>query len=98
MLPQQPQRKPLTDRAIQALKPDDTGREFSVYDYHPDASGLHIAISKTGKKTFRLKARFQGKDVKLTIGTFPAISLKMAREKAIEAHFLIAQGVKPCRG
>ncbi|WP_051257691.1 tyrosine-type recombinase/integrase [Desulfovibrio cuneatus] len=88
-------RKPLTDAALKALRPRDDGKELQVYDAHPDCPGLFVATSKTGKRVFRLKTRFRGKDILMTLGGYPAISLKLAREKALEAHALIARGVNP---
>ena len=79
----------LTDRAIINLKP--TGKSSK----HFDGGGLHIFLSPTGGKLWRLVYRFEGREKLLSIGPYPAVSLKMAREKRDEAKELLVRGVDP---
>lgn len=79
----------LTEIAIKALKP--TNKEQKVYD----AGGLYLAISPSGAKTWRLKYRVLGKEKKLTLGVYPALTLKEARFKRDEARKHIADGGDP---
>ena len=88
-------KKPLTDKSIQAIKPREDGKERKIFDNHPDYPGLYIATSKTARKVFRLKCRFQGKDILLTLGQYPAMTLKLAREKALLSLQHIAEGMNP---
>jgi integrase len=60
-----------------------------------DGNGLYLEISKTGGKWWRFKYRFAGKEKRLSLGVFPAISLKAARGRRDEARKLVAGGVDP---
>ncbi len=45
-----------------------------------DGGGLYLLVSKTGKY-WRMNYRFSKKQKTLALGTYPATSLKFAREK-----------------
>ena len=79
----------LTDTAIRAAKPSDKNRKLF------DGGGLFLLIAPTGTKSWRLKYRFQGKEKLLTLGLYPAVSLKEARERAAEAKKSLAGGKDP---
>jgi integrase len=79
----------LTDRAIINLKP--TGKSSK----HFDGGGLHIFLSPTGGKLWRLVYRFDGREKLLSFGQYPAVSLKMAREERDKAKELLVRGVDP---
>ena len=79
----------LNDRQIKNAKPRD--KDYKI----ADGEGLYLTITKAGSKLFRLKYRINGKEKKLSIGKYPTISLKNAREVAEEAKKLIANGVDP---
>ncbi len=80
---------PLTDRSIQNLKT--TGKQHK----HFDGGGLHIHVSPTGGKLWRLSYRHNGKGKLLSFGAYPAVTLKMARERRDEAKSLLARGIDP---
>ncbi|WP_375162321.1 Arm DNA-binding domain-containing protein [Vibrio harveyi] len=46
-----------------------------------DRDGLYARISKVGGISFFIRYRYAGKQEQLTIGTYPEISLKDARDK-----------------
>ena len=79
----------LTDRSILNLKT--TGKAHK----HFDGGGLHILVSPTGGKLWRMAYRFNGKGKLLSFGAYPAVTLKMARDRRDEAKSLIARGVDP---
>ncbi len=82
----------LTDRAIINLKP--TGKSSK----HFDGGGLHIFLSPSGGKVWRAGLpfdRFEGKEKLLSFGQYPAVSLKMARERRDEAKEMLAKGIDP---
>jgi len=58
-------------------------------------TGLHLLVQPNGTKTFRLKIQINGKDRRLTIGTFPDMSLAEAREEASKNKKLVKQGIDP---
>lgn len=79
----------LTDRSIISLKT--TGKPHK----HFDGGGLHIHVSPTGGKLWRLAYRFNGKAKLLSLGAYPAVTLKMARDRRDEAKSLIARDIDP---
>lgn len=60
-----------------------------------DGGGLYLHLKQTGKY-WRMDYRFIGKRKTLTIGPYPKIGLKQAREKRNEAKTLIEEGKDPC--
>ncbi len=53
-------------------------------------------MSPAGKKVFRLKYLFAGKEKLFTIGAYPFFTLRDAREEAMKLKDLIAHGICPC--
>lgn len=78
---------PLTDKAIRNAKPAEKPRRLY------DSSGLYLEISPNGGKWWRLKYRFAGKEKRISLGTYPEISLKEARERRDDQRKLLAAGV-----
>jgi len=60
-----------------------------------DGSGLYLLLSPSGAKGWRLKYRIAGKEKLLSLGTYPAVSLKQARIKRDDAKRLLAAGIDP---
>jgi len=60
-----------------------------------DGEGLHLQIHTSGSKLWRLRFRFGGKANMMSLGAFPAVSLKEAREKRGEIKKQIAAGINP---
>lgn len=80
---------PLTNTQIRKAKPTEkTQRLF-------DGGGLYLEISPKGGKWWRLKYRFGGKEKRLSLGVYPDISLKEARERRDEARKLLANEIDP---
>ncbi|WP_338039505.1 Arm DNA-binding domain-containing protein, partial [Mailhella massiliensis] len=79
----------LTDTAIRAAKPAEKQQKLF------DAKGLYLLIMPSGTKSWRLKYHFQGKEKLISLGTYPATSLKEAREKAADARKAIENGIDP---
>ena len=65
----------LTDATIRNAKPID-GNTLKL----SDGEGLQLWVRPSGSKTWNLAYRLAGKQKKLTIGNFPAIGLKAARQ------------------
>ena len=79
----------LSDREIKSVK-------SKTKDYKlADGKGLYLLVTKGGGKLFRLKYRFEGKEKKLSIGSYPETSLKKARSICEEAKEKLAAGVDP---
>lgn len=79
----------LIDSQAKAAKPKD--KDYSL----PDGFGLSLVISKAGGKAWRLKYRLDHKEQVFTIGKYPKVSVSAAREAAVAARSLIAQGIHP---
>jgi integrase len=80
---------PLTDTSVRNSKPGDRPYKLS------DGQGLHLLINPNGSRLWRLKYRIGGKEKLLSIGAYPAISIKMAREARDKAKALLAAGSDP---
>jgi integrase len=79
----------LTDTALKALKPKE--RPFTL----ADDRGLYVEVFPTGGVVWRYRYRLNGKLEKLTLGKYPALTLKNARIKRDEAAQAVAMGTSP---
>ena len=80
---------PLTDAEIRKAKPGE--KPIRLFD----GGGLYLEISTAGGKWWRLKYRFGGKEKRISLGVYPDIGLKDARERRDAAKKLLANGVDP---
>ncbi len=76
---------PLTDTAIKKAK------QRKLYDER----GLFLLISPKGGKWWRFKYLFDGKEKLLSLGTYPDVSLKEARDRRDKARKQVAAGIDP---
>src|SRR5215470_9214387 len=81
-----------TARWIAAVKPS-TQKQVDYFDTKPPALGLRLAPS--GRKTWFIMYRSGGRLRRLTLGTYPALSLAEAREEALSARHTVAKGGDP---
>lgn len=79
----------ISDSAIRAAKPREKQYKLN------DEKGLLLIVRPSGGKLWRLKYRFEGKELQLSLGTYPAVSLKAARVGRDAARTLIAEGKNP---
>ena len=79
----------LTDTAIKTAKP--LFRQYRL----TDGQGLYLLIRPNGSKLWRQDYRFASKDKTLSVGIYPDVSLKLARERRDEIRALVAQGIDP---
>jgi integrase len=80
---------PLNDTAIRNIKPKD--RPFKL----ADGNGLYLFVTPTGSRLWRLKYRFGGHERTLSIGAYPAVTIKMARDAREQARTMLATGIDP---
>ena len=80
---------PLTDTAVRNSKPGAKTRRLF------DERGLYLEISPAGGRWWRWKYRYGGKEKRLSLGVYPDVSLKDAREGRDDARKLLSQGVDP---
>jgi integrase len=84
--------KVLTQAALESLKPGKKRREI------PDGGkngGLYFIMQTSGAASWAYRYRFDGRARKLTLGTFPALTLATARDAAVKARASIAEGKDP---
>jgi len=81
----------LTDIAIRTAKPKEKPYKMG------DALGLFLLVQPSGGKLWRLKHRVDGREKKLSLGTYPEITLSEARKRRDEAREMIALGKDPSR-
>ncbi len=80
---------PLTDTAIKKAKPE--AKQRKLYDER----GLFLLVTPKGGKWWRFKYLFDGKEKQLSLGTYPDVSLKVARERRDKARTQVAAGIDP---
>ena len=76
----------LTDMKVKSLI--EPGKYF-------DGGGLYFQVTAAGGRYWRLKYRVTGKEKKLPLGVYPAVTLKEARSKATEAKKTLQAGIDP---
>lgn len=81
--------KPLTNGRCKNAKPIE--KSYRLFD----GEGLYLEISPSGGKLWRIKYRFNGKEKRLALGSYPVVSLADAREKRLNARKLLAAGRDP---
>ena len=79
----------LTNAAVKAARPRAVA--YKLFD----DGGLHLYVAPTGRKSFRIKYRFSGKELLLTIGAIPEVSLDAARVRRDQVRDLLGRGLDP---
>jgi integrase len=80
---------PLTDTAVRQAKPAD--KSFTL----TDTSGLSLFVAPNGTKSWHFRFSWHGKQPRMSLGTYPEIPLKDARELRDQARALVAKGSDP---
>src|ERR1700736_834600 len=79
----------LTESTIRAAKPAE--KPYKLYDER----GLFMLVTPAGGRLWRFKYRRAGVEKLLTLGAYPDVSLKRAREKRDDARRNVADGIDP---
>ena len=79
-----------TDTYIKQIKPKD--KQFEICD--TKVRGLTIRVARKAK-TFSFHYRFMGRNNRITLGHYPSMSLKEARQKAQDASRQVSNGIDP---
>jgi hypothetical protein len=77
----------LTELQIRAAKP--AAKAYKLYDER----GLFMLVTPAGGRLWRFKYRQGGVEKLLTLGAYPDVSLKRAREKRDDARRNVADGI-----
>ena len=81
-----------TDLSIKNLSPT-LGRRIDYSDL--DCPGLVLRLTEKGIKTFSYSFRLGGRTGRSTIGKYPQITIRDARQKTAEMKALVAKGIDP---
>jgi integrase len=84
---------PLTDRTIRALKPD--AKQYEVAD--AKTPGLALRVQPSGTKAWAYRYRIGSAFRRISLGVFPEIGLKKARDLAADKLFEVKKGRDPSR-
>jgi integrase len=79
----------LTNASVKAARPRAAAYKMG------DGQGLYLAVLPTGTKSFRMKAKLGTKELLLTFGCWPEISLADARDRRDQARARLAAGLDP---
>ncbi len=82
-----------------ALKPatiDNAKPQGKAYPL-TDGGGLFVEVLPSGSKVWRFKYHLDGKREKVTIGAYPAIGIKAARDRHEELRALVERGQSPAK-
>ena len=79
----------LTELSIKQAKPKEKQYKLT------DGEGMYLRVYHNGSKYWQLQYWFDGKQKILSIGVWPEISLKDARDKRYEAKKKIKEGTNP---
>lgn len=76
-------------KSLAALKPKEKAYKVGA------GGGLYLEVRPSGSKLWRLKYYFERRERKLTLGSFPAITLPQAAKARDEARATIKAGTDP---
>ena len=80
---------PITHVAIVNAKPRE--KPYRLFD----GRGLYLEVSPSGGRWWRFKYRFQGKEKRMSLGVFPEVSIKEARESLDDVRRQLRAGLDP---
>ncbi|MCA2012904.1 integrase arm-type DNA-binding domain-containing protein [Cereibacter sphaeroides] len=81
----------LTDVACRGAKPDSSGKPIKMYD----GGGLHLFVSPSGGKLWRMRYRYEGREKLLSFGPYPEVKLADARALRERAKRTLKEGRDP---
>src|SRR5207248_11304305 len=79
----------LSDTRVRGAEPRE--RPYERFDER----GLYLLVTPTGGRLWRVRYRMGGREKLISLGAYPDVPLKRAREKRDEARRLIADDIDP---
>lgn len=79
----------LTDTKIRAARPHEKPYKLR------DRDGLYLRITPEDHRSWRLRIYQGGRESMMSLGPYPQISLREARDRAMDARRQLAQGIDP---
>src|SRR6267378_2398124 len=83
-------------RAIERLKPKQIP-SIKAPGYYADGGGLVLQVSESGSKSWIFRYMIGGRAREMGLGSVRVFSLADARERAIRASKLVADGIDPIK-
>ncbi|OEF26995.1 tyrosine-type recombinase/integrase [Vibrio rumoiensis] len=84
-----------TKNSLVNIEPASTRKRYRDSGGTSSVHGLGLEVTKTGTKTFNFIQKVNGKNLQVTLGRFPEITVEQARRLAREVVHKIASGVNP---
>ena len=81
----------LTRSRVESLRPGARQRDIS----DPERRGLVLRIEPSGSKLWLFRYKFRGKPHRVSLGSYPGMSLALAREEAQAHRDLLDRGIDP---
>lgn len=82
---------PLSEMAVRNAKPKE--RPYKLYDER----GLFLLVNPNGSRWWRWKYRYANREKLLSLGTYPDVSLKKARDRRDEARAQLVDDLDPAQ-
>src|SRR5215813_199750 len=79
----------LSEAALKAARPRQKRYKLS------DGDGLCLVVAPAGGRWWRLRFYWQRREQALSLGTYPEVSLKLARARRDTAQQQLARGIRP---
>lgn len=79
----------LTDTKCRATKP--CAKDYKL----SDGNGLYLLVTKHGSRLWKWKYRYNGVEKKLSLGSYPDVSIKQARDAVAQQRALLAMNADP---
>lgn len=79
----------LTDMVVRQAKA--TGKDYTIGDF----DGLSLGVTAEGGKSWHFRYSWLGKQKRMSLGTYPEVSLLHARIRRDEARALVAKDINP---
>lgn len=79
----------LSEFAVRQVKA--AGKTFTLNDVH----GLSLSVSPSGSKSWHFRFCWAKKQERISLGTYPKVGLREAREFRDKARALLVQGIDP---
>jgi hypothetical protein len=80
---------PLSEPQVDNVPPGE--KPFTLFD----GGGLFLLVQPNGKKLWRFKYRFCGREKQISFGSYPDVSLSDARLQRNEARLLLGKDIDP---
>lgn len=81
-----------TKAKIDTLPIPDNGRE---YHYSKKVDGLLIQVTPTGSKSFQVRKKLNGKSIRVTLGSYPAMTIEQAEKHAYKKLAEFSDNIDP---